>query len=166
LTIFWTSVESPIGKLKLASTETGLCKIAFSNEPDAEFFEGLPERLGGIMEEDHGRNIEVVAQLKEYFGGQRHTFSLPIDLRGTSFQLSVWSELTKIPFGETRTYRQIAEAVGSPKACRAVGAANSLNQVPIVVPCHRVIGAAGNLVGFGGGLDTKKFLLRLEGLNL
>jgi len=101
-------------------------------------------------------------QLREYFAGVRRQFDLPLDPQGTAFQRQVWKALAAIPYGATRTYREIAEAVGSPRAVRAVGAANGRNMLPIVVPCHRVIGADGRLVGYAGGLDVKKLLLELE----
>ena len=107
--------------------------------------------------------IEAVRQLRSYFGGQLRRFDLPLYMRGTPFQLRVWRELERIPYGETRSYRQIAAAIGAPRAVRAVGAANGANPIPIVVPCHRVIGASGKLVGYGGGLPLKKRLLELEG---
>ena len=106
---------------------------------------------------------EAARQLRAYFGGQLRRFDLPLDMRGTDFQLRVWRELERIPYGETRSYLQIAEAIGAPRAVRAVGAANGANPIPIVVPCHRVIGARGKLVGYGGGLPLKKRLLQLEG---
>ena len=111
----------------------------------------------------HPIATEAVRQLRAYFAGQLRHFDLPLDLRGTDFQLRVWGELERIPYGETRSYLQIAEAIGAPRAVRAVGAANGANPIPIVVPCHRVIGASGKLVGYGGGLPLKKRLLELEG---
>lgn len=104
----------------------------------------------------------VFTQIKEYMRGERQDFDFPILLQGTAFQIKVWRELCKIPYGETRSYKQIAEAVGNPKACRAVGGANNKNPISIAVPCHRVIGANGNLVGYGLGLDVKRILLELE----
>ncbi|WP_165072424.1 methylated-DNA--[protein]-cysteine S-methyltransferase [Desulfovibrio sp. ZJ200] len=103
------------------------------------------------------------AQLEEYLAGRRRSFDLPLAPRGTDFQRKVWEALTRIPYGETRSYKQIAEAVGCPRGCRAVGLANNRNPISIVIPCHRVIGADGSLVGYGGGLPLKKALLRLEG---
>ncbi len=103
------------------------------------------------------------AQLEEYLAGRRRSFDLPLAPRGTDFQRKVWEALTRIPYGETRSYKQIAEAVGCPRGCRAVGLANNRNPISIVIPCHRVIGADGRLVGYGGGLPLKKALLRLEG---
>lgn len=102
-------------------------------------------------------------ELLAYFAGTLRVFSVPLDMQGTDFQLSVWTHLLKIPYGETRSYAQVAEAVGRPKAVRAVGAANGSNPVAIIVPCHRVIGSSGKLTGYGGGLPLKKRLLELEG---
>jgi methylated-DNA-[protein]-cysteine S-methyltransferase len=107
--------------------------------------------------------LEAARQLRAYFAGQLREFCLPLDLQGTDFQKRVWGQVAAIPYGETRSYLQIAQALGSPRAVRAVGAANGANPVPIVVPCHRVIGAKGKLVGYGGGLAMKKRLLELEG---
>ena len=109
--------------------------------------------------------VEAERQLRAYFAGALRTFDLPLDLKGTPFQVRVWSELERIPFGETRSYSQLAQAVGSPRAVRAVGAANGANPAAIVVPCHRVIGSSGKLVGYGGGLPLKKRLLELEGIS-
>ena len=106
---------------------------------------------------------EAFGQLSEYFSGKRKTFNLPLLLKGTDFQKQVWQALLKIPFGETRSYKQIAETIGNPKAVRAVGMANNKNPFLIIVPCHRVIGANGKLVGYAVGLDKKEYLLRLEG---
>lgn len=105
---------------------------------------------------------KAAGQLKEYFAGVRKTFTLPIKLCGTPFQMRVWQQLQKIPYGQTRTYKQIAEAVGSPNACRAVGMANHNNPIAIIVPCHRVIGSNGLLTGYAGGLDFKQYLLNIE----
>jgi len=104
----------------------------------------------------------AIAQLRAYFAGELRDFDLPLDMEGTAFQKRVWAELRRIPYGETRSYGEIAHAISAPKAVRAVGAANGRNPIPIVVPCHRVIGAGGNLVGYGGGLPLKRFLLDLE----
>jgi methylated-DNA-[protein]-cysteine S-methyltransferase len=106
--------------------------------------------------------LRVVEQLHAYFAGELRDFDLPLDMQGTEFQRRVWCELQNIPYGETRSYSYVANAIGAPKAVRAVGAANGRNPIPIIVPCHRVIGAAGSLVGYGGGLSMKKFLLDLE----
>jgi methylated-DNA-[protein]-cysteine S-methyltransferase len=109
---------------------------------------------------------ETLAQLRAYFAGDLRVFDVPLEVVGTDFQKRVWSALRTIPFGETRSYSQIAGQIGSPRAVRAVGAANGRNPIPIIVPCHRVIGASGSLVGFGGGLEWKRFLLGLEASNV
>ena len=104
----------------------------------------------------------TIEQLKEYFSGIRKSFDLPLEMNGTEFQLKVWNELCNIPYGETRSYKDIAEKIGNPKAVRAVGGANNKNKLMIIVPCHRVIGANGSLTGYAGGIDVKKILLELE----
>ena len=147
--------DSPIGSLLLAGDGDALEIVGFPRgamrrEPaQAWIFNEKPFAA-------------VKAQLDEYFAGQRQVFDLPLKLRGTVFQLAVLEELKKIPYGETASYRDVAQRIGRPKAVRAVGAANGRNPIPIIVPCHRVIGAGGDLTGFGGGLDTKEALLRLE----
>jgi methylated-DNA-[protein]-cysteine S-methyltransferase len=139
--------------LRLVANDSGLRSIEF--EPW--------RRSQGCRSGTHPVAAEAVRQLQAYFSGKLRRFDLPLDMQGTEFQLRVWRELEAIPFGETRSYSQIATAIGAPKAVRAVGAANGANPIPIVVPCHRVIGAAGTLVGYGGGLPLKKRLLELEG---
>ena len=139
--------------LRLVASDSGLRTIEF--EPW--------RRLQGCRSGTHAVAAETVRQLRAYFAGELRRFDLPLDLRGTEFQLRVWRELEAIPFGETRSYSQIAATIGAPRAVRAVGAANGANPIPIVVPCHRVIGATGTLVGYGGGLPLKKRLLELEG---
>jgi methylated-DNA-[protein]-cysteine S-methyltransferase len=118
---------------------------------------------GGVRPGTHPIAAEAARQLRAYFAGKLREFDLPLDMHGTDFQLRVWRELERIPYGETRSYSQIAAAIGTPQAVRAVGAANGANPIPIVVPCHRVIGAGGKLVGYGGGLPLKRRLLELEG---
>jgi methylated-DNA-[protein]-cysteine S-methyltransferase len=114
------------------------------------------------LDPHHPVLVETERQLGEYFAGARTQFELPLELRGSEFQNKVWRALREIPFGQTRSYFDLAKTIGSPKACRAVGAANGKNPLPIVIPCHRVIGADGTLTGFGGGLQTKATLLALE----
>ena len=121
-------------------------------------YEGIEQKTALIK--------EAYRQLSEYLKGERRMFDLPLNPRGTDFQKRVWRALCDIPYGETRSYKQIAEAIGNPKAVRAVGMANNRNPITIVVPCHRVIGADGKLVGYGGGLEMKEFLLRLESCSL
>lgn len=140
-------------RLRLAASSAGIRTIEFPplRQVEAEFCGGHP-----LLD-------ELARQLSAYFAGTLRRFDLPLDLQGTEFQKRVWRQLETIPFGETRSYRQIADAIGTPAAVRAVGAANGANPIPIVVPCHRVIGTSGKLVGYGGGLPLKKRLLVLEG---
>lgn len=150
-------MPSPVGRLKLVATDSALVAVIWDNENPKRVRQAeLVEQL------DHPILLDAQQQLNEYFQGKRQTFELPLDFEGTEFQKKVWQALLNIPFGETRSYRQIAEQVGSPKAVRAVGAANGQNPISIIAPCHRVIGSGGKLVGFAGGLDNKEILLKLE----
>ncbi|MDQ3287964.1 MAG: methylated-DNA--[protein]-cysteine S-methyltransferase [Pseudomonadota bacterium] len=149
--------HSPIGPLLLAADDDGLRLIEFHQSRHRI------ERDAGWREGDHPILDRTRLQLDEYFGGERERFDLPLAPRGTAFQRETWQALALIPYGATMSYAQLAFQVGRPKAMRAVGAANGRNPLPIVLPCHRVIGADGSLTGFGGGLPTKRFLLELEG---
>jgi len=155
ITLNYQFIDSPVGRLRLVSNGKALLRIEFENlhADDGD------ERSDPVIE-------QTAQQLKEYFQGRRTCFSLPLDASGTEFQSNVWSALQQIPFGELRSYRDIAIAIGNRKAVRAVGAANGRNPIPIVVPCHRVIGSNGTLTGFAGGLEAKRGLLALEGLSL
>jgi methylated-DNA-[protein]-cysteine S-methyltransferase len=148
--MIYTHCDSPVGTLLLARNNEGLTAISFDGAPETEWTR------------DDRAFDDVRAQLRAYFAKELRAFDLPLAPRGTPFQLAVWRTLREIPYGETRSYTQIANAVGRPSAVRAVGAANGANPLPIVVPCHRVIGANGSLTGFGGGLTAKRFLLDLE----
>jgi methylated-DNA-[protein]-cysteine S-methyltransferase len=151
-------MDSPVGRLTLVATDAGLAGVLWPGD--------RPSRVRlDIEAEDNAHPVLVEAerQLEEYFAGRRKEFALTLDVAGTAFQRKVWNALRTIPFGETRSYGQIARQIGSPDAVRAVGAANGRNPVSIVTPCHRVIGATGKLTGFGGGLDAKARLLALEG---
>ena len=152
-----TTVDSPVGPLLLAASDDGLHVIEF-HESRHRVQRGADWQAG-----DHALLRETSRQLDEYFAGTRRSFDLPLAPRGTAFQCEVWHALSTIAFGETISYAQLAQRVGRPSAMRAVGAANGRNPLPIVLPCHRVIGADGSLTGFGGGLPTKQFLLQLEG---
>ena len=143
-------MNSPIGPLRLASTEKGLASIHFGSQ--------IP--CNGIVDERAHR--QALMQLQEYFDGVRTSFDIPLDIKGTPFQLAVWHELRKIPYGATSTYGEIARAVGRPGAARAVGMANHDNPLAIVIPCHRVVGSDGSLTGYAGGLENKKKLLEIE----
>jgi methylated-DNA-[protein]-cysteine S-methyltransferase len=154
-------MDSPVGHLRLVASDEGLAGILWQND--------RPGRVRLEIETEDNRHpvlLKTERQLNEYFAGQRKVFALKLDLAGTAFQLAVWNALLTIPFGETRSYGQIARQIGKPKAVRAVGAANGRNPVSIVAPCHRVIGSTGKLTGFGGGLEAKAQLLALEGRRL
>ena len=149
--------DSPVGRLKLVASDRALIAVLWENDH--------PRRvpLDDLIEDRyHPILVRTEAELREYFAGKRSDFSIPLDLRGTFFQKQVWEALLGIPFGETRTYGQLAVQLGNPKATRAIGAANGRNPISIIVPCHRVIGASGKLTGFAGGLDAKAHLLCLE----
>jgi methylated-DNA-[protein]-cysteine S-methyltransferase len=143
-------IESPVGPLTLEADDEGLARIEFGAE------DRQPCLSGQAVLHD------AIRQLAEFFDGRRTTFDVKLALRGTPFQLDVWRELLRIPYGETRSYAQIAKSIGRPAAIRAVGAANGANPIPIIVPCHRVIGSNGSLTGFGGGIDVKRWLLDFE----
>jgi methylated-DNA-[protein]-cysteine S-methyltransferase len=155
----YTTIESPIGPLMLAGEEGGLRLVHFATGRRPR----SPER-DWIADRKPFR--EVVRQLEAYFEGKLKEFDVPLVLDGTEFQLLVWRSLRKIPYGETVSYGQLARRIGSPEAARAVGLANGSNPIPIIIPCHRVIGSNGDLTGFGGGLPLKKKLLALESRQL
>ena len=154
----YKTISSPLGCLKLVASEKGLAAILWENDD--------PRRvhLEPTLEDNkHPVLLQAERQLSEYFAGKRKSFSLALDFKGTDFQRKVWRALLEIPFGETRSYGQLAKQLGNPKAGRAVGAANGRNPIAIIAPCHRVIGASGRLTGFAGGLEAKAKLLSLEG---
>ena len=151
----YTYLSSPIGSLLLAADATGLREITFPKN-------GAPVPPQPDWHEDPSAFTEPIRQLRAYFAGDLETFDLPLSPQGTPFQQTVWSELLNIPFGETISYGELAKRIGNPNASRAVGLANGSNPIPIVVPCHRVIGANGKLTGYGGGLPIKEKLLALE----
>ena len=154
-------VASPVGALKLVASAHGLAAILWENDDPARV------RLGPLVEEpDNAILVETERQLQDYFAGRLETFTVPLDFEGTAFQKRVWTALLTIPFGETRSYGEIAKAIGKPTAARAVGAANGKNPISIIAPCHRVIGSSGKLTGFAGGLAAKARLLELEGGSL
>lgn len=160
-TIWYSHYDSPIGRLLIAASEHGLMALEFAYKPDHSPAE---QRSGWIESREHA--APVIHELEEYFASARREFTVPLDLHGTDFQRACWQQLRRIPYGETRTYLDIAEAVSSPGAVRAVGQANHYNPVAIIVPCHRVINTTGKLGGYGGGLDVKAKLLRLEGADV
>ncbi len=165
--LYWSSVASPLGECVVMATEAGVC---WTGTPGTAIDEGLYRTKHWLQIDRVVKGEEVAPlhlateELKRYFAGERIQFSCPLDLQGTPFQLRVWQELCHIPYGETRSYGEIAHAIGCPTASRAVGAANGANPVAIIVPCHRVIGSKGQLTGYGGGLPSKSWLLSLEGV--
>jgi O-6-methylguanine DNA methyltransferase len=162
-TLHTLRVETPIGEIHVASTDAGLAYVELPKASGCGLRGWLHHHLPEARcVESRARNRDAVAQILEYLEGERTEFDLPLDLRGTRFQRAVWQALREIPYGEQRSYRDIAVAVGRPKAVRAVGAANGSNPVALVVPCHRVINSDGKLGGYGGGLELKARLLALE----
>jgi methylated-DNA-[protein]-cysteine S-methyltransferase len=157
MSLAYKLIASPVGKLKLVASDKGLVAILW--EKDSPRRVRLHEP---VENKEHPILVETERQLGEYFVGKRKAFSIALDMRGTRFQKDVWEALLAIPFGETRSYGQLAKQLGNPRASRAVGAANGRNPVSIIVPCHRVIGSSGKLTGFAGGLGTKAHLLGLE----
>ncbi|MDF0643929.1 MAG: methylated-DNA--[protein]-cysteine S-methyltransferase [Nitrospira sp.] len=151
-------VETAVGRLRLVADESSLLAVLWPSDRATRV------RLEALCEDaQHTVFAEVERQLAEYFEGKRTTFDLPIRMHGTEFQKRVWQELLRIPYGQTRSYGELARAIGKRSASRAVGLANSRNPLSIIVPCHRVIGATGKLTGFAGGIETKARLLKLEG---
>src|SRR5271157_2350225 len=154
-TLLYVRTSSPVGPLFLAASPKGLLRLEF---------EARVQKLNPAvhLQESKSALAPYLAELDEYFAGRRREFSFPLDLRGTEFQLACWRALLEIPYGETRSYRDLARAIGHPQAFRAVGMSNNRNPIAIVVPCHRVIAADGSLCGYGGGLDIKRKLLHFE----
>ncbi|SHE92271.1 methylated-DNA-[protein]-cysteine S-methyltransferase [Thermoanaerobacter uzonensis DSM 18761] len=148
---------SPIGMLTIFSSGKGICRIDFENKKSS---------LEGFKEDSDFYIEECIKQLDLYFQKKLKNFDVRLDLQGTNFQKAVWREISKIPYGKVKTYGEIAKLIGKPKAARAVGQALNKNPIPIIIPCHRVIGKDGNLTGFGGGIEIKKFLLSLEGVKI
>lgn len=154
-TRWFTEIDSPVGMLRLVADATGLRRIDFLDGVD-------PVGASDGLSEDSGRLREAARQLGAYFAGDLRDFSLELAPEGTAFQLEVWRRLRAIPYGETTSYGEVAARIGNPRASRAVGLANGANPLPIVIPCHRVIGKGGALVGYGGGLPIKMKLLAIE----
>ena len=156
--VCYTWMDSPVGRLRLAADDAGLRELRFGGRCE-------PAGVNPLWREDPAPLSETMRQLRAYFAGELRTFDLPLAPQGTPFQLHVWQQLRKIPWGETISYGELATRIGNPKASRAVGLANGANPIAIIVPCHRVIGSNGKLTGYGGGLPIKEFLLALEGSN-
>lgn len=157
MTLFRRIMPSPVGNLHLVGSDAGLAAIVWDNDRPGRV------NLGPVEDSDRHPVLKTVErQLREYFAGKRTRFDLKLDFHGTDFHKAVWRKLLAIPFGETRTYRDIAVSLGRPTATRAVGAANGRNPIAIIAPCHRLIGVDGSLRGFAGGLKAKQYLLDLE----
>jgi len=167
MSIAYARMPSPIGEVWIAESASGVCAIGIgAGQPEA-FFETLSQVIDpGPPYEDPPALAPTLTQLQEYFSGMRRTFDLPLDVRGTDFQKLVWEEARQAPYGTTTTYGEIARRLGNPCAARAVGAALSANRLPILIPCHRVIGAGDKLRGYSGGVEIKATLLQLEGVLL
>lgn len=165
--LFWNILESSWGEILIVANLKGIVRITLPGDNASKILNGLSKNRDTILTH---KNTNMIAQAKkqivEFLRGERDEFHLELNPQGTDFQKRVWNALKKIPYGQTRCYQDIAKSVGSPKAMRAVGMANNKNPIPIVVPCHRVIGKNGDLVGFGGGLPLKKRLLKLESENV
>ncbi len=154
---FYIKTKTPVGELTLIANDHALVAVLWENDDPNRV------KIPDLKRNDkHPVLLDADKQLKEYFAGKRTHFDIPYEFYGTAFQKSVWQRLSRIPYGERRSYAEIAKEIHSPKACRAVGAANGKNPISIIVPCHRVIGANGTLTGFAGGLKAKQFLLELE----
>jgi len=162
--VYCTSFDSRIGHIYVASTEKGACKVSVPRETRKDFFQWLEYQFDlDAVVDNKSRNRDTIDQLVRYFNGRLARFTCPVDLIGTPFQIRVWKELARIPYGTTITYGHLAKRVGVPKGFQAVGRAVGANPLPIIIPCHRVVGSDGSLVGYSAGVKTKEFLLRLEG---
>lgn len=154
---FTKTMASPVGALKLIASDAGLSAVLWENDDPKRV------RVGELIDApEYPVLIQAERELRAYFAGERTSFSVPLDASGTAFQKKAWAALLTIPYGETRSYGQLATQIGNPKASRAVGAANGRNPISIIVPCHRAIGSNGALTGFAGGLEAKRYLLALE----
>ena len=164
--VAYTTVDSPVGSLLLAATSRGLVRVGFPTEDPDDVLEQLADRLSPRVLEAPARLDDARRELDEYFEGRRHHFDVALDweLSGAGFRRKVLRATARIPFGEVRTYRQMAVTAGSPRAYRAAGNALGSNPIPVIVPCHRVLASGGGLGGYGGGLDVKQQLLQLEGV--
>lgn len=161
--LYWKIIDSPLGDIFAGWEERGVVRISFYTGDTHGIMKDLRKRGYAPIDVDSGRPI---IELKEYFSGERREFRVTPILNGTDFQVRVWEELLEIPYGETRSYREISKAVGRDKAWRATGSAISRNEIPIIIPCHRVIGSDGKLTGYSGGLERKSWLLAHESKNM
>ncbi|MBB6214613.1 methylated-DNA-[protein]-cysteine S-methyltransferase [Anaerosolibacter carboniphilus] len=163
--VYYTKFMSNLGEMFIASSDLGVCRLKLESERVESFFDWMKRNFVEVQENNE-MNLEVIRQLSLYGKGQLKEFDLKLHLIGTPFQKLVWNGLRTIPYGEVASYKDIALLIGSPKGFRAVGMANNRNPIPIIIPCHRIIGHGGDLVGYGGGLDMKMKLLQLEGIHI
>jgi methylated-DNA-[protein]-cysteine S-methyltransferase len=162
--VYCTSFDSKVGLVYVASTDKGVCKISLPRQTKRDFIRWLNENFeDSEVVDNKSRNRDVMDQLNRYFNGRLAKFTCSLDVIGTPFQTRVWKELTKIPYGTTISYKQLAKRIGTSRGFQAVGRANAANPLPIILPCHRVLGTDGSLVGYASGIKTKEFLLKLEG---
>jgi AraC family transcriptional regulator of adaptative response/methylated-DNA-[protein]-cysteine methyltransferase len=162
--IFFKLIETPVGEMVIGATASGCCLLEFHHP---ERWDTVEKKIKAIYHAElvTGENQfirQTEKELTEYFERRRKVFGVPLDVRGTDFELKVWEQLSKIRYGEVTSYSALAKAIGLPKSARAVGGANGKNRIAIVIPCHRVIGSQGHLTGYGGGMEKKRFLLELE----
>lgn len=165
--IFYDEMNSPLGPLTVVCSEMGVCLIEFGSiEQSLTNIKVWMKKnyIRGELIHNQTKVEPVIFQLQQYFAGERCAFDVPLDLIGTKFQCLVWEHLKKIEYGKTKSYKEIAQEIGAPKAVRAIGGANNKNPLPIIIPCHRVIGSNGALVGYGGGVEKKEILLEIEGM--
>ena len=161
--LYSRNIDTPIGRIVVAATPAGVCRVCFASERPENWYLWFDRYFSTLpLEQRHPVVDRAVSEIEEYFARHRQSFDVPLDLRGTEFQLRVWTELVNVPFGATTSYGELARRVGKPGGARAIGNALGRNPVPIIVPCHRVIGHDQALVGFGGGLSLKEQLLELE----
>jgi len=162
--VYCTSFDSKIGLIYVASTDKGVCKVCVPRQTKKDFIKWLRDNFDDSEVVDNkSRNREVIDQLTRYFNGKLAKFTVSVDPHGTPFQVRVWKELQRIPYGTTISYKQLAKRLGTSRGFQAVGRANAANPISIIVPCHRVLGTDGSLVGYSSGIKTKEFLLKLEG---
>ena len=158
----YTTIPSPVGKLTLVASANGLCALYFEQSKQQAYLARMRAEGSAAENAQNKHLVKAAAQLAEYFAGKRRDFDVKLDMQGSVFQLSAWRALQQIPYGQTCSYAQQAASIGDAKKARAVGMANGLNPLAIVVPCHRVVGASGSLTGFAGGLKAKQYLLEHE----
>jgi len=161
--VYYTGIKSPIGIIWAAATGKGLLRVDFP-QPELKFIESIRRRMEAVLVKETGKFHELIRLMRSYFDGERVTFNLPLDLRGTEFKKAIWNSIHRIPYGRLMSYGGLAAAVGRPRAVRAAGNAVGANPLAIIIPCHRVIRSDGSLGGFGGGLNLKRYLLNIEGV--